>query len=290
MKEPQFTRHPTEIFGYPFIVKDSLAQETRDKQLCPFLDDECKKPRKSQPEIKIGVCTVGYKGKFLEKVTPVIICPHRFEVPIVYNKIQELYFGDLPDRYQVKWTSEVSCGVAGSIDFVAAKMKGEEIEDFLCVEFQAAGTTGTPWPAVIDFKKTGNFQKETYKYGINWANEFTKTMMQQVYKKGMVIESWGKKIVFVLQDVGLAYIQSTTDTQDLHEARDNDPIHFCTFRIVWDKNSKTWQLEFDKRMSTNIEGVRKILGGAHEDEFLTISEFENNINKRLNVQTRLSRI
>ena len=290
MKEPQFTRHPTEIFGYPFIIKDSVAQETRDKQLCPFLDNECKKPRKSQPEIKIGVCTVGYKGNFLEKVTPVIICPHRFEVPIVYNKIQELYFGDLPDKYQIKWTSEVSCGVAGSIDFVAAKMKGEEIEDFLCVEFQAAGTTGTPWPAVIDFKETGHFQKETYKYGINWANEFTKTMMQQVYKKGMVIESWGKKIMFVLQDVGLNYIQSTTDTQDLHEARDNDPIHFCTFQMVWDKNLKAWRLEFDKRMSTNIEGVRKILGGAHEDEFPTISEFENNINKRLNVQTRLSGI
>ena len=57
-----------------------------------------------------------------------------------------------------------------------------------------------------------------------------------------------------------------------------------------DKNLKAWRLEFDKRMSTNIEGVRKILGGAHEDEFPTISEFENNINKRLNVQTRLSGI
>ena len=288
MKEPQFTRHPTEIFGYPFIIKDSGAQETRDKQLCPFLDDECKKPRKSQPEIKIGVCPVGYKGNFLEKVTPVIVCPHRFREPIVYNTIKELYFGDLSDGCQIRWASEVSCGVAGSIDFVAAKMKAEKIEDFLCVEFQAAGTTGTPWQAVIDFKETGNFQKETYKYGINWANEFTKTMMQQVYKKGMVIESWGKKIVFVLQDVGLAYIQSTTDTQDLHEARDNDPIHFCTFRMVWDKNSKAWQLEFDKRMSTTIEGIRKILGGAHEDEFPTINEFENNINKRLNLPTQLS--
>ena len=42
-------------------------------------------------------------------------------------------------------------------------MKGEEIEDFLCVEIQAAGTTGTPWQAVMDFKRTGSFQEETYK-------------------------------------------------------------------------------------------------------------------------------
>ena len=290
MDEPKFTQHPTEIFGYPFINKDSVAQATREKQFCPFLDGECKKPRKSQPEIKIGVCTVGYKGNFLKKITPVIVCPHRFQEPIVYDTIKKLYFGDLPDGYQIRWASEVSCGVAGSIDFVAAKMKEEEIEDFLCVEIQATGTTGTPWPAVIDFKQTGGFKKKTYKYGINWANEFIKTMMQQVYKKGMVIEHWGKKIVFVIQDVGLDYIQSATDAQGLHDARDNDAIHFCTFRTIWNENSNAWQLEFDKRMSTDIEGIRKILGGAHKDKFPTISEFENNINKRLDFPTQLRRI
>ena len=42
--------------------------------------------------------------------------------------------------------------------------------------------------------------------------------------------------------------------------------------------------------SASNGNIRKILGGAHEDEFPTISEFENNINKRLNVQTRLSGI
>lgn len=283
MKEPQFTRHPTEIFGYPFTNKSSVAQAAREDEFCPFLNGKCKKPRKSHPEVKLGTCTLGYKANFLEKVTPVIVCPHRFEEPSIYNTIKELYFGNLPDDYQIKWASEVSCGEAGSIDFVAAKIKGEKIEDFLCVEVQTAGTTGTPWPAIVDFKQTGSFQKKAYKYGINWANQFIKTMMQQVYKKGMVMTSWGKKIVFVIQDVGLAYIQSATDAQDLHEVRDNDAIHFCTFRMVWDENSKSWQLEFDKQLSTDIEGVRKILGGAHEDKFPTISEFENNINRRLNL-------
>ena len=281
MKEPKFTQHPTEIFGYPYINKDSEVETIREEQHCPFLNSECKKPRKSEPEVKIGVCTVGYKGNFYEKITPVIICPHRFEEPIVYNTIKKLYFGNLPDEYQIRWASEVSCGVVGSIDFVAAKMKEDKIEDFLCIEFQAAGTTGTPWQAVLDFKESGNFKKKTYKYGINWANQYIKTMMQQVYKKGMVIERWGKKIVFVMQDVGLAYIQSTTDAQDLHEVRKSDAIHFCTFRVIWNENKKGWQLEFDKRVSTDIEGVRKILGGTHQDKFPTINEFENNINKRL---------
>ena len=281
MKEPKFTQHPTEIFGYPYVIKDSVVETIREKQFCPFLNGECKKPRKSEPDVKIGVCTVGYKGNFYEKITPVIVCPHRFEEPTVYNTIEKLYFSNLTDDYEIKWASEVSCGVAGSIDFVAAKVKKEKIEDFLCVEFQTAGTTGTPWEAVLDFKNTGTFQKKSYKYGINWANQYLKTMMQQVYKKGMVIESWGKKIVFVMQDVGLTYIQSATDAQDLHEVRDNDTIHFCTFRVIWDKNKKAWHLEFDKRVSTDIEGIRKILGGAPEDKFPSINEFENNINKRL---------
>lgn len=81
-----------------------------------------------------------------------------------------------------------------------------------------------------------------------------------------------------------------TDAQDLHEARDNDAIHFCTFRTIWNKSSKTWELKFDKRVSTNIEGIRKILGGAHEDKFPTIDEFENNINRRLNSSKQLKQL
>ncbi|MYG05996.1 hypothetical protein F4167_05150 [Candidatus Poribacteria bacterium] len=58
--------------------------------------------------------------------------------------------------------------------------------------------------------------------------------------------------------------------------------------MIWDKSSKAWQLKFDKRLSTDIEGIRKILGGAPEDEFPTISEFEKNINKRLKLPGQLS--
>ena len=284
MEEPEFTQHPTEIFGYPFINTTSEARTACENQFCPFLNSECKKPRKSEPEVKVGVCSVGYKGKFLEKITPIIVCPHRLEEKIVYSTVTDLYFGNLSDEYQIKWVPEVSCGVAGTIDFVAVKMKEGLIEDFLCVELQAAGTTGTPWQAVLDFKEEGRFKQQTYKYGINWANEFIKTMMQQTYKKGMVIESWRKKIVFVIQDVGLNYIQSATDASGLHDARDEDAIHFCIFRTAWNKNLNAWQLEFDKRMSTDTEGVRKILGGAPEESFPTIDEFENNIHTRLQLK------
>ena len=289
MQEPQIAQHPTEIFGYSFVDFSAEAQAARQEQFCPFLCGECKKPRKSQPKIKIGVCSVGYKGRFLEKISPIIICPYRIGQKIVYNTIEELHFPASSSEDEVRWASEVSCGVAGSIDFVAAKIGDRGIEDFICVEFQAAGTTGTPWEAVLDFQRRATFSKEAYGYGINWANEFAKTMMQQVYKKGMVVESWGTKIVFVLQDVGLDYIQCTTDASDLHEATDGDSIHFCTFKMVWSESRSTWKLAFDKRVGTNTEGIRKILGGAHEDTFPTIDEFKNNINYRLELNSEAQR-
>ncbi len=71
MKEPEFTQHPTEIFGYAFTNLTLEAQAARNNQYCPFLNGKCKKPRQSEPEVKVGVCTVGYKGNFLERMTPI---------------------------------------------------------------------------------------------------------------------------------------------------------------------------------------------------------------------------
>lgn len=66
-----------------------------------------------------------------------------------------------------------------------------------------------------------------------------------------------------------------------HNGSIDDPIHFCTFKTVWNEEWNTWQLEFDKRMSTDTEGVRKILGGASEEKFPTVDEFKGNISARL---------
>lgn len=150
MKEPNINKFPTEIFGYPFTDNSQEAVKALDCQFCPFLAGECKKPRKSEPHIKMGVCSVGYKGGFLKNAIPVIVCPHRFETDYIFQTIQKHYFSTWKT---VEWVKEVSIGVGGSVDFVATERINNEIKNFLCVEFQAAGTTGTPWQAILDFKK-----------------------------------------------------------------------------------------------------------------------------------------
>lgn len=274
MKEPKIKRFPTEIFGHPYNSIEKATKEALGNQFCPFINSTCKKPRKSEPHIKVGICSVGYKGDFNQEYKPVIICPLRFNVRAVFKGLEQSYMSHW--KGNIEWVSEVGMGVGGNIDYVAIirNSKGEII-NFLCVEFQAAGTTGTPYQAVKDMIEHGAFQSDGYPYGINWANEFMKTMMQQVYKKGRIIESWNREIVFVIQDVAMDYIRSAVNTEDLNKSENGHPIHFCTFKMEWRGDS--WNLAIKELLSTTLDGVSKILGGAGIEHYPTLDEFKSSI-------------
>lgn len=286
-EEPFLKKFPAEYFGYPYFVNNDDVMRKRESQYCPYLKQECVKPRKSEPKIKVGICSIGYKGKNQDKHIPVVICPQRFRVKYVFDLIVEKYFGSISDEYIIQWASEVSLGnTGGSVDFVAIKRKkfGEilsNIEDFICVEFQANGTTGTPWKAIQELKNGGKFLSDSYPYGLNWAMEYPKTMMQQAYKKGLIIQQWNKKLVFILQNSGMDYLHSICDTSGLHNSLDSDPIHFMTFKMEWNSSDNEWQLKYDNDFSTDTEGIRKILAGDIQDNHLTIEKFIENIERKI---------
>jgi hypothetical protein len=275
MQRPVLSKRPTEIFGCPYLGDTSDLKTDITQQYCPFIKGTCVKPRKSEPHIKVGICTIGYKGDFLTNYEPVIICPQRFKENVMFDVIRKKY---LPRWTNIEWIQEVNIGVGGSVDYVAiTRDKSNKITDFFCVELQAAGTTGSPYPAITDIRETGAFQRESYNFGINWANEFSKTMMQQAYKKGKIVNHWGRKIVFVLQDCGLKYIKTACDTSRLQPANEKMPIDFCTFSLAWDSSQNSWKLRFAGIESTDIEGINLMLGGATVEEYLTEEEFIQNI-------------
>ncbi len=275
--KPQIGRYPIEIFGYTYTDHSEAATTARKTQFCPFLGRECTKPRKSEPHIKVGICSLGYKGSFLKEFEPVIVCPSRFLEEIVFESIHDRFF---PEWENYHWIKEVNMGVSGNVDFVAVKTDAEhkQTSDFFCVEFQANGTTGSPYPYVKDLLKYGTYY-ERYTFGLNWANEFMKTMMQQVYKKGQVVNAWGKKIVFVIQDVAMAYLEDAVDTSDLRQDM-NDTIHFMTYRMNWDEEQSRFKLVASKWLSTDLNGINKILAGANPNQYLTEGEFLNNAIKK----------
>jgi hypothetical protein len=75
---PRIGKFPTEVFGHPYMSRTEETLNAIDKQYCHY---ECNKPRKSESHIKIGTCSVGYKGSFQANYSPVIICPHRLIEP-----------------------------------------------------------------------------------------------------------------------------------------------------------------------------------------------------------------
>lgn len=263
-------KYPIEIFGHTYTDNSEIAINHRETQFCPYLNRECTKPRKSEPHIKVGICSLGYKSSFLNRCEPVIICPFRFLEDIVFDSIHEKFF---PNWNNVKWVKEVDMGVSGNVDYVALKMNesGTAATDFFCVEFQANGTTGSPYPYVKDLLQHGEYST-SYTYGLNWANEFMKTMMQQVYKKGQVVNSWNRKIVFVIQDVALFYLESAVDTSGLRNDI-SDPVHFMTYKMVLNEEKNEYNLAFYKWVSADLECINKILAGANPEQYLTEDDF-----------------
>lgn len=241
----------------------------------------------------MGVCTVGYTAGFTSGPVPVIICGYRFYAPQVrqvlpsdYNfavreTIQREYYSQV-EAEKVLWVPEVSLEAAGSVDYVVVDRT--DLNNFLCVEFQAAGTTGTPWEAVLEFQKTGKFSKDRYDFGINWANEFSKTMMQQAYKKGVIMESWHRRIVFAIQEVGMTYLELNSDASGLHEKDDRDAVHFCTFNMAWIPSEQRWGLRLARKLSTDAEGVRKMLSGTPEGAWPTEAGFVENIVRKMRAE------
>ena len=276
MNNRELKKTPIEIFCHDCSCASEEMKLAIKQQYCKYLKSTCCKPRKSEPNIKVGICTLGARVAKKETIKPIIICPQRFKEENMFETIREKY---LSEWENVKWIPEVSIGVGGSIDYVAVEVDNKDkIKDFLCIEIQAAGTTGTPYPAVKEFISNGKFKSDTYKYGINWANEFSKTMMQQAYKKGKIIESWKRKIVFVLQDVAMDYLYNATDCSKVSQSNPDFPIDFCTFKLEW--NQTKWNLVFNEIKSTTIDGINTILGGASVNEYPTENEFIENIVKK----------
>ncbi|MGN0219989.1 MAG: NotI family restriction endonuclease [Muribaculaceae bacterium] len=269
-------KFPIEVFCCDYENQTESTKLAYRQQYCKYIKGTCVKPRKSEPHIKVGICSLGSSVNKGRTVYPVIICPQRFKEESMFETIRQKY---LSHWKNVKWIQEVNIGVGGNVDYVAVEVdKFDVVKDFLCVEIQAAGTTGTPYPYVKELLKNGCYSGKTYTYGINWANEFTKTMMQQAYKKGKIVEFWKRKIVFVIQNLAMKYIQATSDCSKLEDSNPILPVDFCSFDLRW--KGKRWKLEFDNIKSTSIDGINRIIGGAKVDEYPTEEEFIRNIIKK----------
>lgn len=122
-------KFPIEVFGFDFEDDTELCRLARRQQYCKYIKGTCVKPRKSESQNKVGICSLGSTVNKEKRIHPVIICPQRFKEEIMFETIRQKY---LSRWNNVKWIQEVNIGVGGNVDYVAAETdEHDRVKDFL---------------------------------------------------------------------------------------------------------------------------------------------------------------
>ncbi|HRI42669.1 MAG TPA: NotI family restriction endonuclease [Fimbriimonadaceae bacterium] len=247
-----------ELFGTPAGQPGAKWAAIVTAQECPFLRRSCIKVRKSQPEISIGTCTVEY-GTANE---PILICPYRLlERQQVFTDCLHLLTLHEPGN-EIHLVSELAIP-GGSVDYFVVSARDGKVVDFVGIELQTLDTTGTVWPERQRFLHamgvpTDQRDRDSKKpYGMNWKMT-AKTILVQLHHKIETFEHVNKRLVLIIQDRLLSYMQGEFSLAHLRAARLGDSLHIHAYALA--KSSQNWRLRLDSRLSTDAAGLAKCLG------------------------------
>ena len=85
-----------------------------------------------------------------------------------------------------------------------------------------------------------------------------KTILVQLHHKIQTFEGVGEHLVLVVQDRLLDYMGKEFSFAHLNDPRTSDPMHFHAYALIPTKRGH--QLELQKRLSTDTEGIATCLG------------------------------
>ncbi|MBW2308253.1 MAG: hypothetical protein JRG73_15105 [Deltaproteobacteria bacterium] len=221
-------KHPAELFGYPLEVASDEAKLARNKYWCPFVDQKCNKQSRLI-NYPMGVCSVHYGDRIIA------LSPRRFlQDKFIFKDIADQYF---KTRNNLLVFKEIGVPNIGTFDYVMVKHKAlsSEIEDFVVIEFQTAQTTGTGQlvQALKDGMEGQDIKGRNYGFGLNLA-DIWKRSFTQILNKGIVLENWGNRIYWVIQE---AVYQNFLDRYNLNEMGYNQS-HKTVFAVYDIKEQK----------------------------------------------------
>lgn len=203
-------RHPAEVFGHPIDLESEEAQRDRTNYRCPFVDSMCNK-RSRLIDYPMGVCSVRYGEEIIA------LSPRRFlQDNVVFYDIADRYFKTRRDLMVFPEVSIPGARSLGVFDYVMVKHRplSSEIDDFVAIELQTAQTTGTGSlvEALERFMQGEAIEGASYGFGLNLADIWKRTFIQ-ILTKGIVMQRWGHKIYWVVQE---PVYQDFLDRYNLH--------------------------------------------------------------------------
>jgi hypothetical protein len=217
-------KYPAEVFGHPIDVDSAEARDHREKHWCPFADDRCDK-KSRLIDYPMGVCSVQYGDQVIA------LSPRRFlQDRIIFFDVANHYFGTHNNLLIFPEVSIPGARNLGVFDYVMVEHKplSSEIRDYVAIEFQTGQTTSTGAlvQALEDFTHGKDIKETSYKFGLNLADIWKRTFTQ-VLTKGIVLERWGHKIYWVVQE---PVYQDFLTRYKLH-GMTYDPGHNTVFAI-----------------------------------------------------------
>lgn len=246
----------SEFFG---LNCDDITQNFENamiKQTCPYTGKICIKMRKSDPNVKIGTCSVKYQNQ------NIIICPVRllehnqifidcFHLLTMHEPGNELY---LVPEVQIP---------GGHVDYFLISAKNKKVKDFIGVELQTMDTTGTVWPERQKFLKqcgigiNSDVLQSKKTFGMNWKMTL-KTTLIQMHHKSETFEHLNKHLVLIIQKPLYEHMKNDFNFNGIEGVRLGDPVHIHSYDFIKTKNKL--KLSLDTRVSTDSLGIANCLG------------------------------
>lgn len=246
----------SEFFGLNCIDSTQDFASAMRTQMCPFTHKICTKMRKSDPDIKIGTCSVKYQEQ------DIIICPFRLlEHNQIFIDCLHLLTMHEPGN-ELYLIPEVQIP-GGHVDYFLVSAKNKKIKDFTGIELQTMDTTGTVWPERQRFLSECGIQidksdlNNKKSFGMNWKMTL-KTILIQMHHKSETFEHLNKHLVLIIQKPLYDHMISNFDFREITGVRLGDPVHIHSYDFK-NQNGKL-SLSLNTRVSTDSNGIAKCLG------------------------------
>jgi hypothetical protein len=167
-------------------------------------------------------------------------------------------------------------------------MKEEASLLYGIVELQTLDTTGTVWPererflqkVGVDYDKEGAESEKSF--GMNWKMT-AKTILVQLHHKIQTFEHINKRLVLVVQDCLLKYMQKEFNFDHLNDARVGDSMHMHSYRVT-PKEDGSFGLVLDSRWSTDANGIAECMG-LQADANLELGEIIELLEEKISEET-----
>lgn len=251
-------RQVVELYGVPTFDDDRDWAQVIVEQNCPFTKRPCTKTRKSQPTVTIGTCSVAYSRENVG----VMICPNRLleRQQVFLDCIHLLTLHEPGNELHI--VPEVALP-GGAVDYFLVSTRRDRVVDFVAIEVQTVDTTGTVWPARQEFLHNKGLPGEynptdSRVYGMNWKMS-AKTILVQMNHKIHTLERLNRRLVLVIQDHLLAYMQRKFKFAHIGHAQLGDSAHFHAYSLN-NPSGLSWRIRLASRLSTNADGIAECLG------------------------------